>query len=173
MKIFIYSLAAITSWTLTAIAYLFAPIICAFADSNNRLPKWLSWFGTPDNLATGDPAFWPQQHPTYSPYKLAVTWMWRNPAQGFDQWAKADVAYNTPVDVRGNIYIHDGVYGPPIGGWFLITAGGYFQFQAIIPTSIGCFEMHSGWSLKPLAAGYEHPTLGALLATPVRFFRGH
>jgi hypothetical protein len=169
VKLFLYPLYAISSWAFTLIAYIFAPIICLAVNSEGNLPAYLSWFGTPDNPAIGD-VFWKERHSDYSNYQLTVTWMWRNPAQGFDQFVKAKVDYSTPVKVFGNINIDDSAK-LPIGGWFLITGDGYFQLQIIVSTAFGCFESHWGWSLKPLAKGYIHPTLGALLATPFRFYK--
>jgi len=167
--IILYSIYAIASLVMAFIAYLFAPIICLFI-RDRKLPKWLAWFGTPDNPTTGDPSFWPQQHPTYSPYQLDVTWMWRNPAQGFDKYLEADVAYNTLIDVRGNLNISDSSK-PPVGGWFLITGGGVFHFKAIIPTKFGCLVSYMGWRLEPIAKDLPSDTLGAFMFTPLRLFK--
>jgi len=170
LKIFLYPLYAISSWLITLSAFLFAPVIALFVDANGNLPRWLKWFQTPDAPCWGVP-FWKEQHPSYSTYWLCITWLWRNPAQGFDQTVKANVSKSTPVKVWGNLNISDGVYGNPIGGWFLITGGGVFQFAAIIPFKYGCIDIGLGWRLDPIAKGYESKTLGALIATPARFFR--
>jgi len=166
MKILLFIIFAIASWILTIIAYLFAPIIVLFQKDGELV---LSVFGTPDAPAIGAD-FWKRDNPTYSDYQLAVTWMWRNPAQSFDLMCKAYVAYNTMVDVRGNIGIRD--TKPSIGGWFLITGGGYFQLSIIWPTKYVTFVSHWGWNLEPIAKGYTHQTLGALKATPLRFYIG-
>jgi hypothetical protein len=171
MKILAYPILAVASWLLTLAAFLFAPVIALFVDGDGNLPRWLSYFQTPDAPCWGAD-FWAASNPSYGRYELIVTWLIRNPAQGYDQTVKANVDYNTPVKVYGNINIDDST-SPPVGGWFLITGGGYFQLQVIIPTSWKCIEMHYGWSLKPLAKGYRHPTLGALLATPLRLYKAH
>jgi hypothetical protein len=164
--IFFYPLYALASWILTLIAYLFAPIIVLFQKDGELI---LSWFGTPDAPAVGAD-FWERDNPTYSDYKLAVTWMWRNPAQGFDLFARAKITSNTSVTVRGNLDIKD--TPPARGGWFLVTGGGYFQLSIIWPTRLACFVSHTGWNLEPIAKGYTHSTLGALKATPLRFYMG-
>lgn len=169
MKIFTFILLAAVSWAITLAAYLFAPVIALFVDTKGDLPGWLKWFQTPDAPCWGAD-FWATDNPTYSRYKLIITWLWRNPAQGFDQYAKADVTMKTLVKVRGNLSIKD--TSPTIGGWFLITCGEYFQLSIIWPIKYVTFVSHLGWNLEPIAKGYEHPTLGALKATPLRFYVG-
>jgi hypothetical protein len=161
---------AIVSWILTVIAYILAPLVVRLVDTNGNLPYLLRWMQTTDAPCWGAD-FWATDNPTYSKYKLIVTWLWRNPAQGFDKFCKADVAYNTMVDVRGNIGIRD--TSPHIGGWFLITCCGYFQLSIIWPTKYVTFVSHTGWNLEPIAKGYTHQTLGALKATPLRFYIGN
>jgi len=169
VKIIFFILCTIISWTLTLSTYLLAPVLALLIDADGNMPHWLKWFQTPDAPCWGAD-FWATDNPTYSRYKLIVTWMWRNPAQGFDQYVKADVAYNTMVDVSGKIGIRD--TSPSIGGWFLITGGGFFQLSIIWPTKYVTFVSHSGWNLEPIAKGYTHKTLGALKATPLRFYIG-
>ena len=158
MNYILYPFYAISSVLMTLVAYLFAPIIC-LAVRGGKLPTWLSWFGTPDNPATGDPSFWPRQNPTLNKYQLAVAWMWRNPAQGFDELLKANVTLQTPFKVRGNIHIGDSV---GVSGYYLITADGYFHFAYVLPIGFGlCVEGGFGWRLNNIALGYPHPTMGA------------
>lgn len=163
-------LFAIASWVMTLLAWLLSRVIALFVDTNGNLPYLLHWFQTPDVPCWGAP-FWKEQHPAYSVYQLCESWLRRNPAQGYDQFIKADVTMQTPVRVFGNLEISDGVYGAPIGGWFLIIGGGVFQFSAIIPTRFCCIDIGLGWRLDPIAKKYETKTLGALIATPARFFR--
>jgi hypothetical protein len=169
MKILLYPIYAIASWILTIIAYLFAPIIVLFVDADGNLPRLLKWFQTIDAPCWGAD-FWATDNPTYSRYKLIVTWLWRNPAQGYDRLAKADVTRETPVTVYGDLYIKD--TPPAHGGWLLITGGGYFQLSMICPFAGMCFVTHLGWNLDPIALHYSHPTMGNLKATPLRFYLG-
>ncbi len=166
MKVILYPFYAIASWLVTLAAYLFAPIICLFVRKDDSLV--MSWFGTPDAPAIGD-TFWSQQHPTYSNYQLAVTWMWRNPAQGFDQLLKANVTMQTLCKVRGDMKMGDTV---GIAGYYLITANGYFHFSYCYPIGFGkCIEGGLGWRLNNIVLGYPHPTMGQIVATPFRFFK--
>jgi hypothetical protein len=178
MRILIYPLYAICSWVITLTAYICAPLIALSVDANGNLPRLLKYFQTPDAPCWGAD-FWATDNPTYSKYWMIVTcskywmivtWLWRNPAQGFDQSVKAKVTAHTPVTVKGNLLIKD--TSPSISGWFLITGGGYFQLSWIWPTKYVTFVSHSGWNLEPIAKKYEHTTLGALKATPLRFYIG-
>lgn len=154
---------AILAWVMTLTAYLFAPLICLFIKDGKIV---LSWFGTPDAPAIGA-EFWKAQNPTYSDYKLSVTWMWRNPAQGFDQLVAAKVNRQTPCKAYGNISARDAT---GISGWFLITTDGYFHFAYVLPIGFGrCMVGGAGWNLHPIVEGYDAPTLGQLNSTPFRF----
>ena len=164
-----YIILAISSLLITMSAYILAPVLAWFVDADGNLPKYLRWYQTIDAPCYGA-EFWATDNPTYSRYKLIVTWLWRNPAQGFDRWAKADVERNTLVDVYGNLNIKD--TPPAIGGWFLITCTGYFQFSMIWPTKYVTFVTHIGWNLDPIALHYSHPTMGNLKVTPLRFYIG-
>lgn len=164
-----YPVFAIASWIMALIAIIFADVIALFVDKDGNLPKWLRWFQTPDAPCWGA-SFWKEQHPDYSTRQLCSSWLRRNPAQGFDQFIKAKVTTQTEVKVRGNLDISDGVYGVPIGGWFLVTGANVFQFNAIIPTRFFCIDIGLGWRLDPIAKKYDSKTLGALIATPARLF---
>ena len=165
MKSILYPLYAIVAFLVTIVAYLLTPLIALALQPDGYLPKWLGWFQTPDAPATGA-AFWKAKNPTYSTYKLCVTWLWRNPAQGFDQITAANISYDTPVKVYGDLNINDQIGK---GGWFLLVGGGVFQFAAVIPVgSSHTLDIGAGWRLDPIAKHYETPTLGALIATPFR-----
>jgi hypothetical protein len=170
MRSLAYPLYAIASRLMAIIAILLSPLIALFVDTQGNLPSLLRWFQTPDAPATGAP-FWKQQHPTYSNYLLALTWLVRNPAQGFDQVCKVNATLDTPVKFYGNLNISDGIYAAPIGGWFLITGAGGFQFSAIIPCRSFTIDIGAGWRLDPIAKGYQTPTLGALIFTPLRLHK--
>ena len=112
-----YPIKAMASVVVTLTAYMFNWLFALFVQSDGNLPRWLRWFQPSDNLAIGD-ALWKAEHPGYSNYMLALTYMNRNPAQGFDQLLQADVSESTPVKVSGNLYIRVGPKG--IGGWCLL-----------------------------------------------------
>ena len=125
-----YPLKALASVVVTLAAYLFNWLFALFVQSDGNLPRGLKWFQPSDNLAIGD-ALWKSEHPDYSDYMLALSYMNRNPAQGFDQFLQADVSETTPVKVRGNLYIRVGPKG--IGGWYLITSKVYFHLTYVLP----------------------------------------
>jgi len=165
MKSLLYPLYAAASWAMTIFAIILSPLIALFADAQGNLPKYLSWFQTPDAPCWGAP-FWKQKNPTYSTYKLCVTWLVRNPAQGFDQWCRVDVPENTAVKAYGDLSINDQL---GLGGWFLLVGGGVFQFSAVVPIgTTHTLDIGAGWRLDPIAKKYYTPTLGALIATPLR-----
>ena len=168
MKIILFPLYAIADILFTLSAVLFSPIIALFVDKYGNLPRWLKWYETPDNPCYGA-SFWHEKHPSYSMYWLCVTWLIRNPGQGFDQVLQVHVDPFTAVKVRGNIGIDDQV--PVMGGWFLITGGGVFQFAAVIPVGSGTIDIGLGWRLDPCAKQYYTPTLGAFIFTPCRWHR--
>ena len=164
-----YPLKALASVVVTLAAYLFNWLFALFVQSDGNLPRWLKWFQPSDNLAIGD-ALWKAEHPDYSDYMLALSYMNRNPAQGFDQFLQANVSETTPVKVRGNLYIRVGPKG--IGGWYLITSKDYFHLTYVLPmTWFGefCITGGFGWRLVSIAKGYHHDTLGQLVFTPFRF----
>lgn len=163
-----YLLGATASIVMTLIALAFAWLIAAAVDEDGDLPHWLRWFQPSDNPAIGDVP-WKAEHPGYSNYRLAVGYMMRNPAQGFDQWLAAPVTADTPYRVYGDPDIRDGVKGK--AGWYFITAAGYFHLAWIIPIGFGlCLTSGFGWRLHPLAKHYQHKTLGQLVFTPGRFY---
>jgi hypothetical protein len=164
-----YILLALSSWIMTILAVLGAPLIALAVDADGNLPKYLKWFQTPDAPCFGAP-FWAEKNPSYSRYMLCVTWLQRNPAQGFDQFVKANIAYNTSVTVHGDLNIND--QSPVKGGWFFLTSDNAFQFAAIVPIGQSyTLDFGAGWRLDPIAKGYKTPTLGGLIATPIRLHK--
>jgi len=169
MTYILYPLKALASVVVTLIAYLFNWLFALFVRPDGNLPHWLKWFQPSDNKAVGD-TLWKAEHPGYSKYQLARSYMNRNPAQGFDQLLQAKVSETTPVKVRGNLYIRVGPKG--VGGWYLITSKDYFHLSYVLPmTWFGefCITGAFGWRLVSIAKGYRHDTLGQLVFTPFRF----
>ena len=169
MTYILYPLKALASVVITLIAYLFNWLFALFVRPDGNLPRWLKWFQPSDNKAVGD-TLWKAEHPGYSNYQLARSYMNRNPAQGFDQLLQAKVSETTPVKVRGNLYIRVGPKG--VGGWYLITSKDYFHLTYVLPmTWFGefCITGAFGWRLVSIAKGYRHDTLGQLVFTPFRF----
>lgn len=147
---------AIPSRAGTVLSYLLSPIACLFLDTGGNLKYLRGWLQPSDNPAIGD-ALWAFEHPIYSPYKLAVTYCWRNPSQGLDQKLKANVIMQTPCKVRGDI----------LSGNYLITCDGYFHLSY----KCGYLTGGTGWRLNNIVQGYEHPTMGQIVSTVLRFHK--
>lgn len=107
------------------LAVVLNPLVALFADEEGWLPRWLSWFGTPDNPIDGDPPF----RELHAPFKGAVTgwkrwvnrtvWLYRNPAYGFDWSVLADRSEGQLV-IKGTRPLggdlsHDGWYFARVG----------------------------------------------------------
>ena len=161
MKYLLYILELIPAIILAAIAFVFCYLIALFVDKDGHLPKWLKWFETVD--ATCYDVQWVKDHPTWSKYKIAYTWIRRNPAYGFNYFVRARVTNTTKVKFSGKLEIADGAKG--VQGWNFIRAeNGFFFFEWIlrIPYTNSCIRGEYGWVLKPLALGYDSTVLGAL-----------
>lgn len=83
-------------WTLQGLVSIpmtiFAKAICwllpLFVEEETRkLPRWLSWFDTPNSTADGDPAHQKRHSGTgkWATYKRRCAWYWRNSCYGFDR----------------------------------------------------------------------------------------
>src|SRR5574343_252495 len=135
-----------------------------------NLPYFLRWFQTPD--ATCYDEQWVAEHPQWSKYTIARTWLARNPAYGFRKWCGLSEAQikNSIIKVEGNINIADGERGVA-GYFFIINQDGYWNFSYV--KDIGnnrCRRGELGWYLLPLAKGYESINSGMLQSDPIRFY---
>ena len=86
---FKYFLLVLISLLASFLNYFLAPLVVLFASDAGWLPRWLSWFQTPDNSLDGDDG-WKTEH---RPYKAQDTkfqrwvnrfcWLYRNSMYGF------------------------------------------------------------------------------------------
>ena len=168
MKYLLYILELIPAVLIDIIAILFCWLIALFVDKDGHLPKYLKWFETTD--ATCFDVMWVAEHPTWSKYLIALTWIARNPAYGFNEFCNPHLPKDTKVTYKGNLDIADGINGHE--GWYLIETEGYFHFQFIKYIGFGrCIRGDYGWWLLPLAKGYDSVVTGMLQVTfPVRFY---
>lgn len=136
----------------TVIGFLIAPILPFFA-KNGWLPKWLSWFQTPDNSLYGDDG-WKTEHWMWR-YKLPaglatyvgmVGWLWRNPAYGFGcVYMTGDPIIATFI---GNEQVND---DPLFEGSILVRSQNLFQFVWCKKiTATKCLYFVFGWNIKGL-----------------------
>ena len=151
-----YILLVPVSLLLTLIAVIIAPILPLFASNvagmvdngtsvrlEPRLPKWLSWFQTPDNSLNGDATFESLNPPCYW---SQVKWLWRNPAYSFGLQI-----LGTPYvsDIQGDTTIRDNDNAK--AGWCLVTVNGLFQFRWVRPIGFSrCIYCNFGHNILAL-----------------------
>lgn len=119
------------------------------------LPKWLSWFQTPDNSLDGDYG-WQHEHWQWrfklpariSTYVGRVGWLWRNPGYGVGV-VYFDSAVPVTATYSGNPAVND---SPGVEGWCLVHAGGLFQLVWVkrIGAGSNCVYVNLGWNIKGL-----------------------
>ena len=103
--IFRYIVSVIVALTAWVTSFFVVPILALFLDKGN-LRYGRKWYQPPDNLAIGDVS-WKNEHPTYSDYRLAVSYCLRNPTQGVDQALKAEVYHPSICKTYGDIDNND------------------------------------------------------------------
>jgi hypothetical protein len=173
--IFFFQLAV--AIPLNIIAGLFCWFIALFVNKDTgQLPYLLRWFETPDTSYNGFiggvyDEMWMAENPTWSKYKIALSWIARNPAYTYNMFCAPNIEPHPLFKQYGNLNIADGENG--VAGWFLIAIDGWWNLSFVwqIPFTNRCMRGDYGWNLKPYVANYESKMLGALQVTlPVRFY---
>lgn len=165
----VYLLLLVLAIAIQLVAIIFAPVIALFVNKETgNLPKWLRWFQTPD--ATCYDEQWVAEHPDWSKYKIAATWIARNPAYGFRKWCGVNPDRIVIANASGNMNIADGEKG--VAGFFFIRdTRGYWNFSYVIDLKNGsCMRGEWGWYLLPKVKGYDSVNTGMLQSDPVRFY---
>lgn len=172
LRIAQYAVLLVIAIALQLFAIFFSWFLALFVDkSTGNLPYMLRWFQTPD--ATCYDEMWVQEHPTWSKYNIARTWIARNPAYGFRKWCGLSDAQvkNSKVTTSGNINIADGEHGVA-GSFLIVTQDGYWNYSYVIDIGNNkCRRGELGWYLVPLAKGYDSINTGMLQSDPVRFYQ--
>ena len=152
------------SLLLTLVAVLLAPVFPLFAtqqmgwcDNHSfeavgpRLPKWLSWFMTPDNSLDGDATFERLNPPSYW---SQVKWLWRNPAYSFALRYLTSPYYTV---VKGDKTIKDNDNAKE--GWCIVQANGLFQFVLVrrIGSTSRAIYINLGWNIRGLVDDNVQP----------------
>ncbi len=153
LGILLWLLCVPVSMFVLLVAYVFAPIIVLFCDSDGWLPKWLWWFQTPDNPMDGDGG-WLREHWQWRfklPEPLAiyvgrVGWCWRNPAYGFDTNVLGAKNPKEPFNWYGNPDITN--TAPVVDGWLIVTSGIYWNVYVIAPFFGRTLRLYLGWKLR-------------------------
>ena len=148
------------------IAIILSPLLALIGVLNKGyLPKILSIFQMPDNPVWGDDS-WAKSNPSYGKYRLALTYLIRNPAYGLLKLLKAPIV--TSLNVYGNPNITDGDQGVA-GYYFMVSPHGWFQFWWIKDLGNGrCVQSSFGWAIKNYAA--PSSVYGSLICNPLRFY---
>ena len=150
---------AVGNLFVTLITIILSPILPVFAsqqlgpcDNNRhigigpRLPKWLSWFQTPDNSLDGDATFERLNPPSYL---NRAKWLRRNP--GYNVGTRYLTApYDTKVNGNPSIKDNDNAKA----GWCFVRSNGLFQLRLVVPFPFGfkhCFYWNFGWNIMGLA----------------------
>ena len=147
----------------TLLTIILSPILPVFAtdqygpvDNNSawglgpRLPKWLSWFQTPDNSLDGDATFERLNPPSYL---SMVKWLVRNPGYGFGVHYLTSPYYTT---VGGDPTIRDN--NNARAGWCCVNSNGLFQFRLVLPIGLSrCLYCNFGWNIMGLADPNVNP----------------
>ena len=150
----LYILLVPINLVITLLALITAPVMPLFATQqigwlNNdsgwgygpRLPKWLSWFQTPDNSLDGDATFESLNPPSYW---SKVKWLWRNPAYAF---ALRYIAAPYTTVIHGDNTIKDNDNAK--AGWCFVQSNGLFQFTSVTPIGFNrCIYCVFGWNIR-------------------------
>jgi hypothetical protein len=138
------------------IAYPIAPLLPLFATMQEgpcdngghicvgpRLPKWLSWFQTPDNSLYGDAGAIARNGKSYW---AQVLWLWRNPAYSF---AMATVASPYTTSFSGDPTIKDNDNAR--GGWCVAHVNNLFLLRLVLPIGFKrCIYCNFGWNIMAI-----------------------
>lgn len=152
----IYLLMVPVNLLVTLLCILLSPILPIFAtqqygwcDNRSyqavgpRLPKWLSWFQTPDNSLDGDATFEKINPPSYL---SKIKWLIRNPGYGYGN-KYFSAPYTTSYTGNPNIRDNDRA----IAGYLFCHANGLFQFVWIKPIGYQrCIYVNLGWNIRGL-----------------------
>ncbi len=114
----------------TALALLLAPVLPLFASKDGYLPKWLSWFQTPDNPLYGDERFIKTHKDSYWTRCL---WLWRNSAYG---WAWNVLAFK----VQDGYTIRVIAGKKPVEG--SLKSDGFYFAKLTNPDGSSCWQLY-------------------------------
>jgi hypothetical protein len=151
-----YIVLTIVQFIITWVSYVLAPFVTLFADKYANLPSWLYAFQTYDNTLDGDEG-WIKEH---RPFKIEdnkfkrwvnhTTWLWRNPAYGFDMFFGADCKVDDFLATEGDRRTSDGPYHPGIHKWKVYRGDKLIAFQWYYVGDFNkthCLRVNLGWKL--------------------------
>ena len=158
---FRYLAYLLINFTFDVFATLAAPVLPLFAkpalgnsDNNNarlvepRLPKWLSWFQTPDNSLWGDHGWQTIHYPAYKSYLGQVLWLIRNSAHGLVNGPLAVKVDYGKLNHAGDptLSSNDAKYA---GQEFYAEQEDYFQYMTVRNVFGRLVYINIGWLFDP------------------------
>jgi hypothetical protein len=169
------------NFTVDVFATLIAPLLPLFAtvqlgasDNGNarlaepRLPKYLSWFQTPDNSLYGDTGWQTIHYPAYKSYLGQVLWLIRNSAHGLVN-GPLSAKFDRISDIAsvGNPWLDRN--NPDHSGLsFTAQYGDYFQWMKVVRVPIlkRSIYVNIGWHFDPFV---ENPQTTNAHRAPMKF----
>lgn len=145
---FIFYLIALVS------TYILSPVLPLFAIGKERLPKWLTWFQTPNAPLDGDRGYQYRYTWLKCKYGRRVMWLIRNPAGGFC-WSPIGyyIEAGTKVTFKGTKNVNE-----TTPGWQLIATEDdkclQFRFYSKPYNFFGTKKLvkfRVGWKMRYLA----------------------
>lgn len=144
----------------TILGLILAPILPLFATKQQKLPKWLSWWDTPDNTLDGDEG-WKNEHLLFLNckgdnldfiriYLKRVCWLFRNTGYGFSHSvAGVDVSEQDVVSWEGNQKVGNRPLSEGKCKAILRGDNKAFMLYYVKKTFKGkCLRVYIGWKLK-------------------------
>lgn len=110
-----------------------------------KLPKWLSWFDTPDNSLDGDTNHI-NKYITYPRYLQHLLWLYRNSLYGF-KWSVMGARIDSGRIFDGNTKVN---YVGPVYGTLRVSCDKYWQWKKVTPSKLfkgRCWVLNFGWLL--------------------------
>lgn len=123
-------------------------------DNNNRyaveprLPKWLSWFDTPDNSLWGDDGWRAIHCPDWESYWGMAKWLRRNRSVGFSRSVLARYVYRQGIKYEGDPYIS--VDRGQYGVFKAKCRFGAWQYKRAFPMFNKSIGLNFGWNIDPM-----------------------
>lgn len=147
---------SLLNFVIVLLAYPVVPLAVLLADKEGRLPKYLRWFETHDDLGWGAGTY---EHPIGEAYRkygkrvALIFWLWRNKAYTFRNSIRATPDYGF---MRVNSY---GATLPPKFGpyasLYTVSSHGKTWFDLFVGFSFFKFFIYlrMGWKVKPIVEG--------------------
>lgn len=158
-----YILLVLCSLLADLLNFFLAPAVVLFASDQGWLPKWLSWFQTPDNSLDGDSG-WKNEHRPFKVEDSAIKqwwnrtrWLHRNSMYGFAIGVLGtSIKPGDVLEITGNPKVSNRPLQEGLVVRHVIRNGKtiYFQWYYVKAWSdTYCIRINLGWKLWGFAKG--------------------